>query len=121
MFAQFEEGNLLSESQNVWSETRDDAEIGNESDDDLTIPPPLRKEEMDAMSSGDDSDDEPMYTEMLEDIHDVSQSHTGVNRREEHYKICDWIKQIQSEWKGALLSTQNMGKGLHKLFKLVVN
>ena len=25
------------------------------------------------------------------------------------------------EWKGALLSKQNMGKGLHKLFKAIVN
>ena len=36
---------------------------------------------MNAMSSGDDSDAEPMYIEMLEDIRDGSQSHTIVNRR----------------------------------------
>ena len=31
------------------------------------------------------------------------------------------VKKSQVEWKGALLSTQNMGKGLHKVFKYVVN
>ena len=32
------------------------------------------------MSSGNDSDDEPMYTDMLEDICDGSQSHPTINR-----------------------------------------
>ena len=62
-----------------------------------------------------------MYTVMLEDIRDDSQSHPSVNRREACYKICDCIKLSQAEWKGALLSMQNMGKGLHKGFKAVVN
>ena len=30
------------------------------------------------------------------------------------------IKQRQSEWKVSLLSTVNMGKGLHKVFETVV-
>ena len=60
-------------------------------------------------------------TDMLEDICDGSQSHPIVNRRESRYKIRDCIKQIQEEWKGALLSTRNMGKGFHKVFKAVVN
>ena len=72
------------------------------------------------MDSGDESDDEHMFTEMLEDIHDVSQSHLGVNRRDAHYKIHDRIKQRQPEWKGALKSTQSMGKGSHKVFKTVL-
>ena len=38
-FTQFEEGNLLSETQNLLSETCDDAESGDESDDDSTMPP----------------------------------------------------------------------------------
>ena len=43
--------------------------------------PPLRtKEEKDTMDSGDESEDEPMSTEMLEDIHYGSQSHPSVNR-----------------------------------------
>ena len=58
---------------------------------------------------------------MLEDNCDGSQSHTSVNRIEAHYKIRDRMKQGQAEWKGALLYTQNMGKGLHKVFKAVIN
>ena len=51
---------------------------------------------MDAMGSGDKSEDEPMSTEVLEEICDGSQSHPSVNRREASYKIRDRIKQIQS-------------------------
>ena len=40
--------------------------------------------------------------------------------REARYKIRDRVRQIQSEWKGALKATQNMGKGLHKVLKTVV-
>ena len=47
---------------------------------------------MDVMISDDESDDEPMSTEILEDIHDVSQSHPSVNRRETRYKIRVSIK-----------------------------
>ena len=57
---------------------------------------------------------------MLEDICGGSQSHPNVNRREACYRIRDRIKQRQSEWKGTLKSTQNMGKVLHKVFKTVV-
>ena len=57
---------------------------------------------------------------MLEDIIDRSQYHPNINRREYRYKIRDCIKQRQSEWKGSLKATQNMGKGLHKIFKTVV-
>ena len=73
------------------------------------------------MSSGDEADAEPIYTDMLEDVHDGRQSHLRINRREGRYKIRDHIKQSQVELKGALLSTQNMGKGLHKVFKAIVN
>ena len=48
-------------------------------------------------------------------------SHPIINGRETRYNICDCIKQRLAEWKGALLSTKNMGKGLHKVFKAVVN
>ena len=37
---------------------------------------------MDAMDSGDESEDESMYTEMLEEFRDVSQSHLSIHRRE---------------------------------------
>ena len=62
-----------------------------------------------------------MSTDMLEDIHDISQYHPSIHWLEVRYKICGSIKQRQMEWKGALLSTQNMGKVLHKLFKAIVN
>ena len=72
------------------------------------------------MDSDDDSYDEPMSTEMLEDIFDASQYNLNVNRRQACYKIRDFIRQRQSEWKGALKATQNMGKGSHKVFNTVV-
>ena len=71
------------------------------------------------MDSGYESDHYLISTEMLEDIHDGSQSHTRVNQREARYKIRDHISQRQSEWKGASKATQNMG-GLHKVFKTFV-
>ena len=79
------------------------------------------EEEMYAMSSGNESNDEPMSTEMLEDIPDGSQYHPSVNGREVCYKICNCIKLSQAERKGVLLSTRNMSKGLKKAFKAVVN
>ena len=91
-FAQFKEGYLLSEA-------REDAESDNEINDDSIMPPLLTLEEIDALDSGDDSDDEPMSTEMLEDIRDGNQYHPNVNRIESRYKIRYRIKQIQSEWK----------------------
>ena len=72
MFAQFEEENILSE-------TRNNAESGDESEDNSIIPPLLSKEETDEMNSGNDSDHDTISTEMLEDIRDGSQSHTNVN------------------------------------------
>ena len=47
---------------------------------------------MDAMSSGDEYDDEPMSTDMLEDICYGSQYHPRINRRDACYKIPDRIK-----------------------------
>ena len=46
------------------------------------MPPLIREEEIDMMSSVDESDDEPMSTDMLEDICDGSQYHPSVNTRE---------------------------------------
>ena len=48
------------------------------------------------MSSWDESDVEPMSTEMLEDILYSSQSYPRVNRREAHNKKCDCIKKSQA-------------------------
>ena len=50
---------------------------------------------MDAIDSGNESDDEPMSTKISEEISDGSQSHPNINRREVCYKIRDCIKQRQ--------------------------
>ena len=47
---------------------------------------------MDAVSSGDESDVEPMSMDILEDICYGNQSHPSINRREERYNIRDRIK-----------------------------
>ena len=65
----------------------------------------MSQQDMDAINSGDESDHDRISTEMLEDICDGSQTHPNVNIREARYKIHDRIKQIQSEWKGALKAT----------------
>ena len=107
--------------QNLLSETCDNAERGNNSDGNSIFPPLISEEEMDDMSSGDEYDAEPMYTEMLKYIRDGSQFHLSVNMSKSHYKIHDHIKRSQVEYEGALLSTQNMDKGLNKVFKALVN
>ena len=62
-----------------------------------------------------------MTMNILEDIFDRSQYHPIIVRRKARYKIHDCVKQRKAKWKGALLSTQKMGKCLHKVFKAVVN
>ena len=109
-FAPFEEGN-------IWTETRNHAESGDESDNESIM---MIEHDMENINYGDESDHDLISTEMLEDICDVSQTHPNINRREARYKICDHIRQRQSEWKGELKSMQSMGKGLHKVFSTVV-
>ena len=46
------------------------------------------------MSLSDESDAEPITTDMLEDIREGSQSHLIINRREECYRIRDCIKEM---------------------------
>ena len=76
---------------------------------------------MDEMLSSDESDAEPMTTDMLKYIRNVSQSHPSINRRDAPYTIQDCIKQRRAERKGPLSSTKNMGKGLYKVFRDAVN
>ena len=73
MFNQFEEGNL-------WYENRNNTENGNESDYDLSLITIISEEEVDEMSLDNDSDVEPMSTDMLENIRDGSQSRPIMNR-----------------------------------------
>ena len=116
-FEKFEEGNLLSDSHNG----TESGDKYDDSDDDLTLPPLISEAKTYEISSGDEYDAEPIPMDMLEDICDGSQYHQRIIRREARYKIRDPIKQRQVEWKGALLSTQKMGKGSQKVFKGVVN
>ena len=80
----------------------------------------MREQGMDAINSGDESDHDIISTEMLENMRDRSQTHPNVNKIKAHYKICDRIRQRQSQWKGALKATKCMGKSLHKVFSTVV-
>ena len=47
---------------------------------------------MNVINSGDESDHDLTYTEMLEDIFERSQTHTNGNRREARYNIRDHIR-----------------------------
>ena len=62
-----------------------------------------------------------MSTYILEDICDGSQSHSSINRRDARYKIRDHVLKNQEKCKWALLWTQYMVKGSHKVFKAVCN
>ena len=53
----------------------------------------MSEQDMNAMNSGDESDQDIISTEMLEDISDGSQTHPNVNRGEAGYKIRDRIRQ----------------------------
>ena len=83
------------------------------------MPPLLSKEEMNAMDYGYESDHDLIYTDMLEDIHDGSQSHPNVNKREARYKIRDQIRQ-KTGMERSVKAMQDMGKGLHNVFNTVV-
>ena len=87
MFAQFEGGNILTE-------TRNDTESGDESDNESIM---MSKQDMVDINYGNESDHHLIYTEMLEDIRDGSQTHPNVNRTEARYKIRDRIRQKKSE------------------------
>ena len=95
MVAQFEEGNILTE-------TRNDTESGEESDNESIM---MSEQDMDNLDSSDESYHDLISTEMLHDICDGSQTHPNVNKREARYKIRDCVRQRQSEWKGALNDT----------------
>ena len=109
MFAQFEEGY-------IWTETRNNAESGEESDNESIM---MSKQDMENPNYNEQSDHDLISTEMLEDIRGESQTHPNVNEREACYKIRDCIRQRQSEWEKELKATRSMGKGLHKVLSTV--
>ena len=65
----------------------------------------MSEQDMENINSNDESDHDLISTDMLEDIRDGSQTHQNVNIREARDKIRDFIRQRQSEWKGALKAT----------------
>ena len=56
----------------------------------------VREQGIDPNNYGDESDHDLISTEMLEDIHDGSQTHPNINRTEAQYKIRDRIRHGQS-------------------------
>ena len=80
----------------------------------------MSEQDMENLDSSDESDHDLISMEMLQYICDGSQTHPNVNKREARYKIRDPIRQRQPKWKGALKATRSMGKGLHKVFSMVV-
>ena len=61
------------------------------------MPPLIIEEEIDVMDSGDESEGEPMSTDILEYFCYGSQSHLVVNIKEARYKISGCIKRRQLE------------------------
>ena len=80
----------------------------------------MSEQDMENIDSNEEYNHDLISTEMLEDIRDGSQTHPNVNKREARYEIRDRIRRKESQWKGALKATRNMGKGLHKLFSTIV-
>ena len=75
-FAQFEEGNILTETSN-------NAESSDESDSESLM---MNKQDMENLNSNEKSDHNLISTEMLEDIRDGSQTHPNVNKRKARCK-----------------------------------
>ena len=71
-FTQFEDRNILTE-------TRNDAESGEESDNESIM---MSEQNMDNIDSSDESDHDLISTEMLENICGGSQTHLNLNRKE---------------------------------------
>ena len=83
---QFEDGSIITK-------TRINAESSDKSDNESIM---MSKQDMENINSGDESHNDLLSTEILEDIHDGSQTHLNVNRREARYKIRYRIRQRQS-------------------------
>ena len=70
--------------------------------------------------SDDNSDDEYISMDGIKGIWYGNYAHPNINARYSRLKICDRIRQVKSEWKGAELSQKRMRKYLHKVFKVIV-
>ena len=80
----------------------------------------MNEQDMDNLDSNEQSNHDLISTDMLEDIRDRSKTHPNVNKREARYKIRDRISRKKLQWKGVLKATNNMGKGLNKVFSTIV-
>ena len=85
-FAQFEEGNLLTE-------TRNDTESGDESDSESIM---MSEKDMENIDGKEKFNDDLISMEMLHDICDGNQTHTKIDKREARLAIHDRIKQKKS-------------------------
>ena len=86
-FAQFEEGNLLSE-------TRNDTESGDKSDSESNM---MSEKDMENLDETEKFDDDLISTETLHDIRDGNQTHPKINKREARMEIGDLIKRKKSQ------------------------
>ena len=109
-FAQFEEGNLSTETCN-------DTERGDESNSKSLM---MSEKDMENIDEKEEFDDDLISTETLHDIRDGNQTHPSIDKREARLAIRDSIKQKKSQWKGALRATHKMGKVLHRVFSTMV-
>ena len=75
----------------------------------------------DESSTDDDSDYGSISTNATKDIWYGIQIHPDNNTRYSIFKIHDRIRKTQSELKVSELSEKSIGKGIHKLFKVVMN
>ena len=80
-FAQFEEGDLLSE-------TRNDTESGDESNSESIM---MSEKDMENLDKTEKFDDDLISTETLHDIRDRNQTHPKINKRESRMEIRDRI------------------------------
>ena len=110
-FAQFEEGNSLTETCN-------DTESGDKLDSESIM---IIEKDMENLDETEKFDDDLIGTETLHDIRDGNQTHPKIDKREARLEIRDRIKQKKSEWKGVLRATQKIRKGLHRVFSTIVS
>ena len=86
-FAQFEEGDL-------WTETSNNTESGDESDSKSNM---MSEQDMENLDGKEKFDDDHISTETLHDIHDGNQTHPNIDKREARLKKCDRIKQKKKQ------------------------
>ena len=82
MFAQFEEGDLLTEICN-------NIESGDESNSESIM---MSEKDMENIDEKEKFYDDLISTETLHDIHDEKQTNPNIDKREARLKICDRIK-----------------------------